>query len=103
MRVSVGILDFLHVRWTINSNLVEEIGYEGSFLDSVFRYSKLVRVHAILHDAAGAVRLQTGSGPGYYYMIRGGPNCCLLGHVTGLLFYLYVKIFLSYIFNLIDF
>ena len=36
-------------------------------------------------------------------MIRRGPNCCLLGHVTGLLFCLYVKIFLPSIFNLIDF
>ena len=35
-------------------------------------------------------------------MIGRGPNCCLLGHVTGLLFCLYVKIFLPFIFNLID-
>ena len=69
------------------------IGYGDSYLDSVFRYSKVFRLHAILHDAAGAVRLQTGKGPGYCYMIGRGPNCCLLGHVTGLLFCLYVKIF----------
>ena len=31
------------------------IGYEDSRLDSVFRYSKIFRLHAILHDAAGAV------------------------------------------------
>ena len=78
------------------------IGYGDSYLDSVFRYS-VFRQHAILHDAAGAVRLQTGKGPGYCYMIGRGPNCCLLGHVTGLLFCLYVKIFLPSIFNLIDF
>ena len=80
-----------------------KIGYGDSYLDSVFRYSKVFRLHAILHDAAGAVRLQTGKGPGYCYMIGRGPNCCLLGHVTGLLFCLYVKIFLPSIFNLIDF
>ena len=79
------------------------IGYGDSYLDSVFRYSKVFRLHAILHDAAGAVRLQTGKGPGYCYMIGRGPNCCLLGHVTGLLFCLYVKIFLPSIFKLIDF
>ena len=69
----------------------------------MFRYSKLFRLHAIFHDAAGTVRLQIGKGPGYSYMIGRNLNCCLLGHVTGLLFCLYVKIFLPSIFNLIDF
>ena len=41
------------------------IGYGESQLDSLFRYSKVFRLHAILHDAAGAVRVQTGNGPGY--------------------------------------
>ena len=31
------------------------IGYGNSLLDSVFRYSEVFRLHAILHDAAGAV------------------------------------------------
>ena len=79
------------------------IGYGDSYLDSVFRYSKVFRLHAILHDAAGAVRVHSGKGPGYCYMIGRGPNCCLLGHVTGLFFCLYVKIFLPSFFNLIDF
>ena len=78
-------------------------GYGDSYLDSVFPYSKVFRLHAKLHDAAGAVRLQTSKGPGYCYMTGRGPNYCLLGHVTGLLFCLYVKIFLPSIFNLIDF
>ena len=43
------------------------------------------RLHAILHDAAGGVRLQTGKGPGYCYMIGRGPDRCLLGHVTGVI------------------
>ena len=58
------------------------INYGDSYLDSVFRYSKVFRLHAILHDAAGAVRLQIGKGPGYCYMIGRGPNCCLLCHLT---------------------
>ena len=78
------------------------IGYGDSYLDSVFRYSKVFRLHAILHDAAGAVRVHSGKGPGYCYMIGRGPNSCLVGYVTGLLFCLYVKIFLPSIFNLID-
>ena len=79
------------------------IGYGDSYLDSVFCYSKVFRLHAILHDAAGAVRTHSGKGPGYCYMIGPGPNACLLVHVTGLLFCLYIKIFLPSIFNLIDF
>ena len=67
------------------------IGYGNSCLDSVFRYSKVFRLHAILHDAAGAVRAHSGKGPGYCYMFGRGPNSCLLGHVTVLLFFLYVK------------
>ena len=31
------------------------------------------------------------------------PNSCLLGHVTGLLFCLYVKLFLPSFFNSVDF
>ena len=37
------------------------------------------------------------------YMIGREPNSCLLGHVTGLLFCLYAKIFLPSIFNSADF
>ena len=32
------------------------IGYGISYLDSVFRFSKVFSLHAILHDAAGVVR-----------------------------------------------
>ena len=69
------------------------IGYRNFCLDSVFHYSNLCRLHSILHDAAGAVRSHTGKGPGYCYMIGQGPNSCLLGHVTGLLFCLYDRLF----------
>ena len=79
------------------------IGYGNSYLDSVFRYSKVFRLHAILHDAAGAVRSHSGKGPGYCYVIGRGPNSCLLGHVTGPLFCLYVKLFLPSIFKSVDF
>ena len=57
-----------------------KVGYGHSYLDSVFLYTKVFRLHAILHDVAGgAVRLQTGKGPGYCYMIGRGPKCCVLG------------------------
>ena len=51
-----------------------------------FVVSKVFRLHAILHDAAGAVRAHSGKGLGYCYIIGRGPSSCLLGHVTGLLF-----------------
>ena len=50
------------------------IGYGNSCLDSVFRYPKVFRLYAVLHDAAGAVRSHSGKGPGYCYMIERGPN-----------------------------
>ena len=77
-------------------------GYGNSCLDSVFRYPKVFRLHALLHDAAGAVSSHSSKGPGYCYMIGRGPKSCLLGHVTGLLFCLYVKIFLPSIFNCVN-
>ena len=78
------------------------IRYGNSYLNSVFRHSKVFRLHAILHDAAGAVRSHTGKDPGYCYIGR-GPRSCLLGHLTGLLFCLFVKIFLPSFFNSVDF
>ena len=79
------------------------IGYGNSYLDCIYRYSKVFRLHAILHDAVEAVRSHSGKGPGYCYMIGRQPNSCLLGHVTGLLFCLYVKLFLPFIFNFVGF
>ena len=79
------------------------IVYGNSYLDSAFRYSKVFRLHTILHDAAGAVRTHSGKGPGYCYMIRRRPSSCLLGHVTGLLFCLYVKLFLPSNFSSVEF
>ena len=67
------------------------IGYGDSYLEFLSRFFKVFRLHAILHDAVEAVRAHSGNEPGYSYMIRRGPKSCLLGHVTGLLFCLYVK------------
>ena len=41
------------------------IGYGDSYLEFLFRPFKVFRLHAILHDAAGAVRAHSGRGPGY--------------------------------------
>ena len=79
------------------------IGYRDSYLEFLFRHFKVFRLHPILHDAAGAVRAHSCKGLGYCYMVGWGPSSCLLGHVTGLHFCLYVKIFLPPIFNSVDF
>ena len=79
------------------------IGYGNSYLELLFRHFKRFRLRAILYGAAGAVRAHSGKGPGYCYINGRGPSSCLLGHVTGLLFCLYVKIFLHSIFNSVDF
>ena len=78
-------------------------GYGDSYLEFLFRHFKVFGLNAILHDATGAVRTHSGKGPGYCYMIGRGPNSCLLGHVTGLLLCLYVKIFLPSISNSVGF
>ena len=79
------------------------IGYGNSYLEFFIRHFKISRLHAILNDAAGVVPAHSGKRPGYCYVIGRGPNSCLLGHVTGLLFSLYVKLFLTSIFNSVDF
>ena len=84
-----------------NFNFGGTIGYGNSYLEFLFRLFKIFRLHAILHDAAGAVPAHSGPGPGY--MIGWGPNSCLLGHVTGLHFCLYLRIFLTSIFNPVGF
>ena len=81
----------------------ETLGYGDSFFEFLFRPYNVFRLNAILHDAAGAVRAHSGKGPGYCYMIGRGPNSCLHSHVPGLLFCLYVKLFLTSIFNSVDF
>ena len=65
----VGILDFSLRDMDQKFEFGGLIGYGNSCLDSVFRYSKVFRLHAILHDAAGAVRSHSGKGPGYRFMI----------------------------------
>ena len=66
------------------------IGHGNSCMDYFFANSKIFRLHAILHDAAGSVTSTTYKGPGYCYVLPRFPSSCFLGHVTGLIFCLYV-------------
>ena len=42
------------------------IGYGDSYLEFLIHLFKVFRLHAILRDAAGAVRANSGKGPGYW-------------------------------------
>ena len=78
------------------------IGYGNSCMDYFFANSKIFRLHAILHDSAGSVKSITKKGPGYCYVAPSLPSSCFLGHVTGLFFCLYVKLFASSVYALFD-
>ena len=78
-------------------------GYGDSYLEFLFRHFKVIRLHAILQDAAGAVRPHIGKVSGYCHIIGRGSLSCLLRHVTGPFFRVYVKLFLPSIFNSVDF
>ena len=43
------------------------IAHGDSYLQFIFGHSKVIRLHAKLHDAAGAVRSHSGKRPGYFY------------------------------------
>ena len=76
------------------------IGYGNSCMDYFFANSKFFRLHAILHDSAGSFKSTTKKAPGYGYVAPSLPSLCFLGHVTGLFFCLYVKIFASSVYAL---
>ena len=78
------------------------IGYGNSCMDYFFANSKIFRLHEILHDSAGSVKSTTNKGPGYCYVAPSLPSSCFLGHVTGLFFCLYIKIFASSVYTLFD-
>ena len=79
------------------------IGYGNPLLDFFLARSKIFCLHAILHDSAGAVKTTTDEGPGYCYMMPELPSSCLLGHITGLFFCLYIKVCHPHIFKILDF
>ena len=68
------------------------IGYGNSIQNFFLSKSKVLHLHAILNDSAGAVKATTNGGLGYCYMLPQTPSSCLLGHITGLFFCIYVKI-----------
>lgn len=68
------------------------IGVDNSRLDLYLKRSKILRLHAALHDSAGFVKEHSGIGPGYAYAIGCPINSCLAGHVTGIAFCTFIKL-----------
>ena len=57
------------------------IGIGDSSLERLFNFSKVLRLHAALHDASGCIFERERKGPGYCYVfpiIR--TKCCFAGH-----------------------
>ena len=86
-----------------NSQLGGSIGCGDSFLEFTFYHFKFFVLHEKPRDAGGAVRAQSRKGRGYCGMIGRGSISSLLGHAAGLLFCLYLKLFLPSIFKSVGF
>ena len=78
------------------------IGIDNSSLDKYLKVSKILRLHAILHDAGGFRYEMYNQGPGYSYMLPWKSSTCFRGHLSGILFCLYIKIFHPSIFHLLE-
>ena len=68
------------------------IGMDNSYLDLIFKHSKIFRLHAAFHDGFGYCKYQNEKGPGYSYIFNLPINSCLLGHVTGLAYWFIMSI-----------
>ena len=77
------------------------IGIDNSSLDNYLKFSKVLRLHAILHDAAGFVKEYSGKGPGYGYTVYSPLSWCIIGHLSGVLFCIAAKLINRRFFNLL--
>ena len=61
------------------------IGVGDSKLEKLLNWSKVFRLHATFHDAAGYLKTNLNIGPGYVVpFFNSILNFCFLGHITGL-------------------
>ena len=74
------------------------IGIDNSSVDKYLKILKVLRLHAILHDAGGFVYEIYNQGPGYPYMLPWKSSNCFSGHLSGILFCLYIKAFIRQFF-----
>ena len=52
-----------------NFNIGGTNGFVDSYPEFLFCHFNVFKLHAKLHDAAGALRSQSGKGPDYCYMV----------------------------------
>ena len=78
------------------------IGIDNSSLDHQLKSFKVLRLHAVLHDAGVFIYERYKQGPGYSYMLPWKSSNCFSGHLSGILFCLYIKIFHPSIFHLLE-
>ena len=77
------------------------IGMDNSTLDTHLKKYKVLRLHAIIHDAAGFMFEQYGVGPGYSYMLPCQLKSCLAGQISGIFFCWFIKMFKSNLYHLL--
>ena len=63
---------------------------------------KFLRLHAILHDAAGYLQEKSHTGHGYTYVLPCPIKNRYLRHVTGFAFCLFLKAFKPKLFHLLE-
>ena len=78
------------------------IGIDDSSLDKYLKDSKILRLHAILHDAAGFVDEVYNTGPTYCYILPWKCNSSLIGHLSGITFCLFVKLTRPELYQLLE-
>ena len=78
------------------------IGIDNSSLDTYLKSFKVLRLHAILHDASGFVAEYGQKGPGYSFVLPGPITNAYVGHLTGLFFCLFLKTYKRNLFNLME-
>ena len=72
------------------------IGPGKTYMDRCLKYFKLFRMHAVFHDAFGFMKSNSDLGPGYVYAVTEKPlfvKNMLPGHLSGLAYWLYLKLF----------
>ena len=81
------------------------IGIGDSTLETVFNGLKCFRMHAVLHDASAFMKTMYSRGARFCYVFKSDtipPNSCLLGHITGIVYCLYLKFYNSKLFRDFD-
>ena len=86
----------------MEQKVIETIGYADSYPEFRFRHSKVFVLQVFSYDTAGAVPSNSCRGPGYCHKLGRGPKSGVIGHATGLPFFLYVKSFQPPIFKTVN-